>query len=159
MDEDPLVLMLREEGARWESSAIVEATTELKNCAWEGATHPMEDSMKNIETIEPITPVKKIKTIELVTLAKNIVSIPIKSNSASIIVPVEYVCDRIPIEFVFAEFVENSFPYNMIFDYAHLLALNVFFQKLVKKFFNNKELKQWHVEPIKEETQPINPGN
>ena len=134
MDEDPLVLMLREEGARWESSAIVEATTELKNCAWEGATHPMEYSMKNIETIEPITPVKKIKTIELVTLAKNIVSIPIKSNSASIIVPVEYVCDRIPIEFVFAEFVENSFPYNMIFDYAHLLALNVFFQKLVKKF-------------------------
>ena len=115
--------------------------------------------MKNIETIEPITPVKKIKTIKLVTLAKNIVSIPIKSNSASIIVPVEYVCDRSPIEFVFAESVENSFPYNMIFDSTHLLALNVFISKISKETLNNKELKQRHVEPIKEETQPINPGN
>ena len=100
MDEDPLVLMLREEGARWESSAIVEATTELKNCAWEGATHPMEDSMKNIETIEPIIPIKKIKTIEPVTPAKNIVSIPIEPVSASITIPVEFVCDSIPTESV-----------------------------------------------------------
>ena len=31
IDIDPMVLMLREEGAYWESPAIVEATTELKN--------------------------------------------------------------------------------------------------------------------------------
>ncbi|KAL0004592.1 hypothetical protein SO802_012153 [Lithocarpus litseifolius] len=31
MDEDPLVLMLREEGICWDPPAIVEATTELKN--------------------------------------------------------------------------------------------------------------------------------
>ena len=33
MDEDPLVLMLREEGTRWEPPTIVKATTELKNWA------------------------------------------------------------------------------------------------------------------------------
>ena len=31
MNVDPLVLMLREEGAYWEPLAIVEATTELNN--------------------------------------------------------------------------------------------------------------------------------
>ena len=31
MDEDPMVLMLREKGTRWEPAAIIEATTELKN--------------------------------------------------------------------------------------------------------------------------------
>ena len=31
MDEDPTVLMLREEGTYWEPPTIVEATTELKN--------------------------------------------------------------------------------------------------------------------------------
>ena len=31
MDEDPMVLMLREEGTHWEPATIVEATTELKN--------------------------------------------------------------------------------------------------------------------------------
>ena len=77
MDEEPLVLMLREEGTRRESSAIVEATIELKNWAWEGVAHPMEDPIKKIKTIKPVTP------------AKNIVSIPIKSASASIIVPVD----------------------------------------------------------------------
>ena len=31
MDEDPIVMMLREEGTHWEPPAIIEATTELKN--------------------------------------------------------------------------------------------------------------------------------
>ena len=31
MDEDPMVLMLREEGTHWEPTAIIEATTKLKN--------------------------------------------------------------------------------------------------------------------------------
>ena len=31
MDEDPMVLMLREEGIHWEPTAIVEAKIELKN--------------------------------------------------------------------------------------------------------------------------------
>ena len=31
MDEDPPILMLREEGTYWELPAIVKATTELKN--------------------------------------------------------------------------------------------------------------------------------
>ena len=31
MDEDPLVLMLKEEGTRWEPLTIIEATIELKN--------------------------------------------------------------------------------------------------------------------------------
>jgi len=80
MDEDLTVLMLKEEETHWEPPAI----TELKNWAWEGATHPMEDSVKKIKTIEPITP------------TKNTVSIPIESVYASIIVPIESICDRIP---------------------------------------------------------------
>ena len=91
MDEDPMVLMLREEGTRWELSAIVEATTKLKNWAWEGAAHPMEDSAMKIKTIEPITPTKKTKTIKPITPTKNIVSIPIESVSASITILVEHV--------------------------------------------------------------------
>ena len=112
-----------------------------------------------IKTIKPITPIKKIKTIEPVTPTKNIVSIPIESVSANIIVPVEFVCDRSPIESISVEFVEsveNSFPYNMISDFAYLLALNVFISEIGKETLNNKELKQGHVQPIKEETQPIN---
>ena len=140
MDEDPLVLMLKEEGTRWEPLAIIEATTELKNWAWEGAAHPMEDFVKKIKTIEPVTP------------AKNIVSIPIKSVYASIIVLVESICDRIPIESISVKSVKNCFPYNMISDFAYLLALNVFISKIGKETPNNKELKQGHVEPIKEET-------
>ena len=31
MDENPRVLMLREEGTHWEPATIVEATTKLKN--------------------------------------------------------------------------------------------------------------------------------
>ena len=52
---------------------------------------------------------KKTKTVEPITPAKNIVSIPIESVSTSIIVAVEYVCDRIPIKSFFVESVENSF--------------------------------------------------
>ena len=51
MDEDLIVLMLREEGTYWEPSTIVETTTKLKNWAWEGAAHPMEDSVRKIMTI------------------------------------------------------------------------------------------------------------
>ena len=100
----------------------------------------MEDSMKKTKIVEPITP------------TKNIVSIPIESVSTSIIVVVEYVCDRIPIKSFFVESFENSFPNNMIFYSAYLLTLNVFISKIGKETLNNKELKQGHVEPIKEET-------
>ena len=44
----------------------------------------MEDSLEKIKTIEPLIP------------AKNIVSIPIKSIFASIFIPIESICDRIP---------------------------------------------------------------
>ena len=64
-----MVLMLREEGTHWEPPTIVEAITELKNWEWEGAVHLMEDFVKKIKTIEPIT------------LAKDIVFITIKSVS------------------------------------------------------------------------------
>ena len=70
MDVDPTVLMLGEEGAYWKPPTIVEATTELKNQAWEGATHTMEDSMKKIKTVKSVTLAKKIKTIEPITPAK-----------------------------------------------------------------------------------------
>ena len=51
---------------------------------------------------------------------------------------------------------ENSFHYNMISNYVSLLTLNVFISEIGKKTLNNKELKQGHVESIKEETQPVN---
>ena len=54
--------------------------------------------------------------------------------------------------------IKNSFPYNMISNSTYLLALNVFISEIGKKTLNNKELKQGHVEPIKEETLPINLG-
>ena len=112
MDEDPMVLMLREEGAHWGLPAIVKAITELKNWAWEGATYTMEDSVKNIKTVEPITLAKKIQTVEPITPVKNIASIPIESISASIIIPIEFVCDHIPIESVSIESIEKSFLYK-----------------------------------------------
>ena len=59
MNEYPMELMLRKEGTHWEPSAIAEATTELKNWAWEGAAHPMEDSMRNIKSIKSVTFAKK----------------------------------------------------------------------------------------------------
>ncbi|KAL0001336.1 hypothetical protein SO802_015117 [Lithocarpus litseifolius] len=141
MDEDPTVLMLKEEGTNWETPSIIEATTELKNWAWEGAAHPMENSLKKIKTVKPITLAKKVKTIEPVTPAQNIVFVPIESISASISNPVKSVCESFPVEsdlvksIKSVESVESSFSYNMISDSTYLLALNVFFffLKLVKK--------------------------
>ena len=101
----------------------------------------MEDSLRKIKTIEPITPIKKIETIELVTPAKNIVSIPIKSVSTSITIPVESVCDSIPIESVSVESIEsvkNSFHFNMIYNSAYLLALNVFISEIGKETLNRR---------------------
>ena len=119
----------------------------------------MEDSVKKMKTIKSITLAKKIKTVKPVTLAKNIVSVPIESISASISIPVKSVCDSFPVEFDFVksiEFVENLFLFNMISDSAYLLALNVFIFEIGKETVNNKKLKHGHLEPIKEETQPIN---
>ena len=97
--------------------------------------------MRKMKTIKPITPIKKIKTIKLVTPAKNIVSIPIESISASITIPVESVCDSIPIKSVFVESiesVENYFHYNMISDSTYLLALNVFISEIGKETLNRR---------------------
>ena len=69
-----------------------------------------------------------------------------------------FFCDSIPIKSVFVESVENSFHYNMVSDFAYLLALNVFISKIGKEALNNKELKHEYLEPIKEEIQPINLG-
>ena len=118
----------------------------------------MEDFTKKVETVESIILSKKIKTVKPVTPAKNIVSVPIESISTSISIPVNSVCDSIPVKSDLVKSVENSFPYNMISDSAYLLALNVFISKIGKETLNNNELKQGHVEPIKEETQPVNLG-
>ena len=50
------------------------------------------------------------------------------------------------------EFVKKSFAYNMISDSAYLLASNVFISEISKETLNNNELKQGHLESIKEET-------
>ena len=121
----------------------------------------MEDSMKKIKTIKSDTLAKKIKTVEPVTPTKNIVSIPIKSISSSISVPFKFVCESFPVESDLVKSiksVEKSFPYNMISDSAYLLAINVFIFEIGKETLNNNELKHGHLEPIKEETQPINLG-
>ena len=132
--------MVKEEGTHWEQATIVEATIELKNWAWEGVAHPMKDFVNKIKNVESLLP--KILFLSLFV-------------SANIIVPIEFFCDRIRIESVFVEFikfVENSLPYNMSSDSTYLLALNVFISEIGKETLNNKELKQGHVEPIKEET-------
>ena len=134
----------------------MEATTEWKNWAWEGAAHPMEDSVRNIKSIKSVTFAKKIKIAKLVTPAKNIVSILIESIFASVSILVKFVCDSFPVESV--ESVKNSFSFNMIFDSTYLLALNVFIFEIGKETLNNKELKHGYLESIKEETQPINLG-
>ena len=103
MDEDPRVLMLKEEGTHWEPATIVKATTELKNWALKGAAHPMEDPLEKFKTIEPLTP------------SKNIISIPIESISASIVILVESIYNRFPIESILVKSVKNSIPYNVIF--------------------------------------------
>ena len=126
----------------------------MKNWAWEGAAHPIEDSVKKIKTVESVTLAKKIKTIKPVTPTKNIVSSPIESISASISIPVKSICDSFLVEFDLVksiEYVKNSFPYNMISYSAYLLALIVF-------TLNNKELKKRIPRTQKEENQPINLG-
>ena len=173
MDEDSPVLMLREERTSQEMPAITKATIELKNEARKGVSHPMEDSIKKIKTVKLVNLAKKIKTVKSVSLAKkimtikpvtpakNIVYVPIESISASISILVKSVCDSILVESDLVKFiesirsikyVENSFPYNMISNSAYLQALNVFISKIGKETLNNKELKQGHLEPIKEET-------
>ena len=103
--------------------------------------------MRKIKTIKSVTLAKKIKIIEPVTSTKNIVYVPIKSISASISIPVKFVCDSILVEsdlvkFVESiKFVENFFPYNMISNSAYLLALNFFISEIGNKTLNNKELK------------------
>ena len=141
MDEDPAVLLLREEGTYWEPPANIKAITKLKNWAWEGATHPIEDSLKKIKTIKSVAFAKKIKTVEPVTPTKNIVSVPIESIFDSISDIVKSI-----------ESIENSFPFNMISNSTYLLALNVFIYEIGKETLNNEELKHGHLEPIKEET-------
>ena len=154
MDEDPTVLMLSIKGTYWEPSTIVETTTKLKNWAWEGAAHPMEDSIRKIKTVKSVSFTKKIKTAKPVTLAKYIISV--KSISASVSIPVKSVCDSFLVKSV--ESIKNYFPFNMISDSAYLLALNAFISKIGKETLNNKELKHGYLEPIKEETQLINLG-
>ena len=77
IDVDPTILMLREGRVYWEPPAIMEAMIELKNWAWEGVTHPMEDFVRKIKTVKSVTFAKKIKTAEPVTPTKSIVSVPI----------------------------------------------------------------------------------
>jgi len=43
--------MLREERTYWGPSDIIEATNKLKNWAWEGVAHPMEDSVRKIKAV------------------------------------------------------------------------------------------------------------
>ena len=121
------------------------ATTELKNWAWEGAAHPIEDSVRKIKTIKLVTFSKKVKTAKPVTPAKDIVSIPIESISVSVSIPIKSVCDSFPIESI--ESIKNFFPFNMISDSAYLLALNGFISKIGKETLNNKELKHGYLEP------------
>ena len=71
----------------------------------------------------------------------------------------KFVCNSFPVKYVEpVESVKNSFPFNMISDFAYLLALNVFISKIGKETLNNKELKHGYLEPLKEGTQPINMG-
>ena len=114
-----------------------------------------DEWMDSIEHLDAFA--KKIKIAKLVTLAKNIVSAPIESISTNVSIPVKSVCDGFLVEFVESiQSVKNSFPFNMISDFAYLLALNVFISKIGKETFYNKELKHGYLEPIKEETQLIN---
>ena len=112
----------------------------------------MKDSTKKIKIVKSIALTKKIKTVEPIPPAKNIVSVLIEFVSTSISIPVKSICNSIPVESDLVKSVENSFPYNMISDSAYLLALNVFISEIGKETHNNKELKQGHLEPIKEES-------
>ena len=93
---------------------------------------------------------RRSRPLEPVTFTKNVVSIPIESIFASVSIPVKSVCDSFPVKSVeFVEFVKNFFPFNMISDYAYLLALNVFISEIGEETLNNKELKHGYLEPIK----------
>ena len=117
----------------------MEATIELKNWAWEGAAHPMEDSVRKIKTVKLVTFAKKIKIAEPITLAKNIVSIPIESISASVSIPIKSVCDIFLVESVESVESVNSFPFNLIFYSTYLLTLNIFNFEIRKETLNKKE--------------------
>ena len=93
-----------------------------------GSRPPYEGLCEEDQDPRAITPVKKIKTIEPLTSAKNIVTIPIESVSASIVIPVGSICDRvsIPRESIPVESIKNSTRHNMINNSAYYLALNVF---------------------------------
>ena len=81
--------------------------------------------MRKIKTVKSITFAKKIKTAEPVTLANNIVSVPIESISTSVSIPVKFVCDSFPVKSV--EFVKNSFHFNMISDSAYFTSFECFY--------------------------------
>ena len=106
MEVDPTILTLREGGAYWEPPAIVEAKTELKNWAWEGATHPMEDSVRKIKIVKSVTFAQKINTAKLASPTKSIVVVPIDSVSANVSILVNSVCDSFPVKSV--EYDKNS---------------------------------------------------
>ena len=106
----------------------------------------MEDSVRKIKTVKSFTLSKKFMTAEPVTPTKNVV-VPIDSISTSVSIFVKSVCDSFPVKSV-----KKSFAFNMIFDSAYLLALNVFISKIGKETLNDKELKHGYLEPIKEET-------
>ena len=74
---------------------------------------------------------RKIKIVEPITPTKNIVSVSIEFVSASVSILVKSVYDSFLVEFV--ESVKNSFPFNMIFDSAYLLTLNVFISETGKE--------------------------
>ena len=68
----------------------------------------MEDSVRKIKTVKSVTFAKKIEIGEPVTLAKNIVSVPIKFIFASVSIPVKSICDSFLVKSVeFVEFVKN----------------------------------------------------
>ena len=64
----------------------------------------------------------------------------------------------IPIESIPVKSIKNSTSYKIISDSTYLLALNVFILEISKETFKNEELKQGHVESLKEETQFVNLG-
>ena len=112
----------------------------------------MEDPLEKTKTTKPFSPTKCI------------ISIPIESIFANIAIPVEYVCDHVSIlvESIPVEFVKNFIPHKIISDSAYLFSLNFLFLffilEISKETFNDEELKQGHLEPIKEETQSVNLG-
>ena len=131
MDEDLLLLMLREEETHWKLLAIIEATIEVKNWAWEGAAHPMEDPLEKTKTTKPFTP------------TKSIISIPIESFFANIVILVKFVHDHVSItvESIIVESVKNSTRHKIISNSTYLLVLNILISKICKETLNDEELK------------------